>query len=130
MDREGAPGTATSVTGKPFLAAPPPSDEVRLCLQGAQRGGRWFSAAEPAARSAIRDGAIDRIGRSAHPGQQRTDLPRCDPNSELLRQTSSQFVIRQILAEEPNKIICVMSIENHVAPSMELRLKERARHIR
>jgi hypothetical protein len=71
-----------------------------------------FSAAKATARSAIRDGAIDLIARSAHPGQQRADLPRCDPYPELLRQVSSQFVIRQIFAAEPNEIVRVASIEN------------------
>jgi hypothetical protein len=80
-----------------------------------------FSAAEAAARSAIRDGAIDRIGRPAHPGQQRTDLPRRDPHPELLRHANSQFIIGQILAEEPNEIVCMVSIENHMVPWMELR---------
>ena len=92
------------------------------CRCRRQRAGTIGLAAEATARSAIREGAIDSIGRSAHPGQQRTDLPPCDPHSKLFRQTSSQFVIRQILAEEPNKIICVMIVENHVVPSMELRL--------
>ena len=71
-----------------------------------------FSAAKTAARSAIRDGAINHITRSAHPGQQLTDLSRCDPDAKLLRQASSQFIIRQILAEEPNEIVGVASIEN------------------
>src|ERR1700733_1722747 len=67
-----------------------------------QRVGTIVSATEAAARSAIRDGAINRIGRSTHPGQQRTDLPRRDPHPELLRHASSQFIIGQNLAEETN----------------------------
>jgi hypothetical protein len=75
----------------------------------------WVRCSQPlkaAARSAVRDSAINRIFRSAHPGQQRTDLPRCYPHPELLRQASSQFVIGQILADEPSEIICMVSIEN------------------
>ena len=67
-----------------------------------QRVGTIVSATEAAACSAIRDGAINRIGRSTHPGQQRTDLPRRDPHPELLRHASSQFIIGQNLAEETN----------------------------
>ena len=116
----------------PFLAAQrtgaPLSGEVRLCLQRhslstAAGWVRWFSPTEAAARSSIRDGAINRIGRSAHSGQQRTNLPRRDPHPELLRHASSQFIIGQIFAEEPNEIVCVVSIENHVVPWVELRLE-------
>jgi hypothetical protein len=85
--------------------------------------GTIVSATEAAARSAIRDGAINRIGRSTHPGQQRTDLPRRDPHPELLRHASSQFIIGQNLAEETNEIICMVSLENHMVPWMELRLE-------
>ena len=81
-----------------------------------QRVGTIVSATEAAARSAIRDGAINCIGRSTHPGQQRTDLPRRDPHPELPRHASSQFIIGQILAEETNEIIGMVSLENHMVP--------------
>ena len=86
-----------------------------------QRVGTIVSATEAAARSAIRDGAINRIGRSTHPGEQRTDLPRRDPHPELLRHASSQFIIGQILAEETNEKIGMLSLENHMVPWTELR---------
>ena len=89
---------------------------------GARSGSRIVSATEAAARSAIRDGAINRIGRSTHPGQQRTDLPRRDPHPELLRHASSQFIIGQNLAKETNEIICMVSLEDHMAP-WKLRLE-------
>jgi hypothetical protein len=88
-----------------------------------QRVGTIVSATEAAARSAIRDGAINRVGRSTHPGQQRTDLPRRDLHPELLRHASSQFIIGQNLAEETNEIICMVSLENHMVPWMEHRLE-------
>lgn len=89
-----------------------------------------FSAAEATTCSAIRDGAIKRVGRSTHPGQQRTDLRRGDPHPELLRHLSSQFTIGQILAEEPNEIVCMMSIENQCSENRYRRTDDRGNNAR